>query len=86
MTWFPLPPPPPPPPQMHLHSLSATSFLSYGVEALLTNGKDNNKVLEEQEKLDQKEMSRWSHTLSDPMSPNYNPFSLSKITFGLNGK
>jgi len=62
--------------QMTLKFLSATSFLSYGVYALLSYVETNNKVLEEQEKLDQKEMNRWSATLCDPMSPNYNPFSL----------
>ena len=71
--------------QMTLSVLSATSFLSYGVYALLSYGGDNNRVFERlnQDEIDHKEMSRWSATLSDPMSPNYNPFSLSKITFGL---
>jgi hypothetical protein len=85
MTWFPIYH------QMHLNNqmplkfLSATSFLLYGVYALFSHGGDNNRVFErlKQEEIDHKEMSRWSATLSDPMSPNYNPFSLSKITFGL---
>ena len=50
------------------------AFVSYGdVKKEHTQGSSLEKLREEKE-----EMNRWSHTLCDPKSPNYNPFLFRK--------
>ena len=48
--------------------------LSYGLFAFVASGLISKEVIENQ-KEDEAEMNRWSLTLCDPKSPNYNPFT-----------
>lgn len=53
------------------------SSLSYGLYAFVASGSIGKEVIQNQ-KEDEAEMNRWSHTLCDPKSPNYNPFLFRK--------
>lgn len=55
------------------------SSLSYGLYAFVAYGDYRKEVLEKQSlESDKQEMNRWSLTLCDPNSPNYNPFLFRK--------
>jgi len=50
--------------------------LSYGLFAFIAYGNRRREVLEKQSlESDKQEMKRWSLTLCDPNSPNYQPFT-----------
>jgi hypothetical protein len=53
--------------------------LSYGLFAFVASGLISKEVIQgsslENQKEDEAEMNRWSLTLCDPKSPNYNPFT-----------
>lgn len=53
------------------------SSLSYGLYAFVASGLIGKEVIQNQ-KEDEAEMNRWSLTLCDPKSPNYNPFLFRK--------
>lgn len=56
-----------------------TSSLSYGLYAFVAYGNRNKEHIEnlneDKEQAEQAEMKRWSLTLCDPNSRNYNPFT-----------
>jgi len=52
--------------------------LSYGLYVLSTYGDHNKELLEKSLKEEEVEMNRWSLSLSDPKSPNYQPFLFKK--------
>ena len=58
----------------------AIPSLSYGLFAYVVYGGHNKEVMQgsslENLEEDKKEMRRWSHTLCDPESSNYNDFTL----------
>jgi len=53
------------------------SSLSYGLYAFVSYG-DVKKDPTEKLREEKAEMNRWSRTLCDPKSPNYNPFLFRK--------
>jgi len=53
------------------------SSLSYGLYAFVSYG-DVKKDPTEKLREEKEEMNRWSRTLCDPKSPNYNPFLFRK--------
>lgn len=58
------------------------SSLSYGLYAFVAYGdyrkEHTDKLNDVKEQAEQAEMNRWSLTLCDPNSPNYNPFLFRK--------
>ena len=57
---------------------SVITFLSAGLYVLSTYGDHNKELLEKSLKEEEVEMNRWSLSLSDPKSPNYQPFLFKK--------
>lgn len=52
----------------------AIPSLSYGLFAFIAYGGRKKEVIENLES-EKEEMNRWSRSLCDPTSPNYNPFT-----------
>lgn len=57
---------------------SVITSLSAGLYVLSTYGDHNKELLEKSLKEEEVEMNRWSSSLQDPKSPNYNPFLFKK--------
>ena len=60
------------------HSVAVITSLSAGLYVLSTYGDHNKELLEKSLKEEEVEMNRWSSSLQDPKSPNYQPFLFKK--------